>query len=370
MKLEKHLGLGRDTIGSNDEKNKKQGHSPSFEKIWNILKIIVWIICVYIIIRSFLFSGEGQPPSQNSKILGEKSVIINNIPQSALSIPAIVNSMQRNDSKEFETLLKLTQSLKMLMASLKLGETEETYEHPEPPKAKKLQKNLVEKLSDRELKKADETTHKNNTLDKETSQQVTDRPFAKGKTTESVLLQSKVPENQERNTSSEIRDSLGESFSTKTTIPFVDLTTRKDDTNVSTSTTDAHTTESIISSSTPFFYSSSSTSNFRKREEEGKEQSHITTEEQDVTAEVVGFHNNNDAAADNADDDEEKKSSKEAQQHELRKVDMPGFLNFLSTPTTTPTTAGDVFYKNQSENSTLIDYSDNSRGDGSQNLLN
>ncbi|KAF0138326.1 MAG: hypothetical protein FD122_3815, partial [Stygiobacter sp.] len=57
MKLKKHLGLGRNSTGSIDEKNKKEGRSLLFEKIWNILKIIVWIICVYIIIRSFLFSG-------------------------------------------------------------------------------------------------------------------------------------------------------------------------------------------------------------------------------------------------------------------------------------------------------------------------
>ncbi len=183
-------------------------------------------------------------------------------------MPAILNSMHRNDAQEFDSLLKLTKILKMLMASLKLGEAEDTSEHQEPPKAKKLKKNLLKKFSSRELKKADETSHKNNTLDKETTHPVTDRPFRKGKTTESVLLQSKVQENQERNISSEIRDSLSESFSTKTTSPVVDLPPSQEDTNISTTSTDAHTTKSIVSSSTPFFYSSSSTSYFRKREEE------------------------------------------------------------------------------------------------------
>ena len=121
MKLEKHLGLGKNSSGSIDEKNNKQGHARLFEKIWNILKIIVWIICVYIIIRSFLFSGDVQSPEQNSKILGEKSVIINNIAPSpaATALPPILNSQQRNGSQELDSLLKLTNSLKILLESLK-----------------------------------------------------------------------------------------------------------------------------------------------------------------------------------------------------------------------------------------------------------
>ena len=44
--------------------------------------------------------------------------------------------------------------------------------------------------------------------------------------------------------------------------------------------------------------------------------------------------------------------------------------SLATTTTTLTTTSGDVFFKNQSENSTLIEYSDNSRGGVSQNLLN
>ncbi len=122
MKLEKQLGLGRNTSGSIDEKNKKQDQSCLFVKIWNIVKIIIWIICVYIIIRSFLFSpSDGQSPVENSKILGEKSVIINNIPPST---GIVLNPIQRNETQDFESLLKLAISLQMLLASLKTDEEE------------------------------------------------------------------------------------------------------------------------------------------------------------------------------------------------------------------------------------------------------
>ena len=141
MKLEKHLGLGGNSSGSIEEKNKKQGHARLFEKIWNIVKIIVWIICVYIIIQSFLFSGDVQTPGQNSKILGEKSVIINNIPQPPGVVPAKQNSLQSNDSQDIESLLKLTHSLKILLATLEFGESEDdTPDHQEIPKREKVKK--------------------------------------------------------------------------------------------------------------------------------------------------------------------------------------------------------------------------------------
>jgi len=49
--------------------------------------------------------------------------------------------------------LKLTRSLKILLTSLELGEPEDPPEHQEPPKTEKLKKNLVEKLTDSEVKK-------------------------------------------------------------------------------------------------------------------------------------------------------------------------------------------------------------------------
>ena len=366
MKLEKHLGLGKNRIGSNDDKNKKQGHSPLFEKIWNILKIIVWIICAYIIIRSFIFSGESQPPIQNSKILGEKSVIINNIPQSAQSMPAILNSMQRNDSQEFDSLLKLTQSLKMLLANLKLDEVveeeeaeAETSEHQHPSIVEKIKENLNEKLPDGKLKKAAHTSPKYY-LKKETNPTLSDSQFGKGKTSDSILFQSNFRENNESNTSSEIPETLSERFAPKTKSSVVDFSSSRDDINVPTSTTYMRTTESIVSSSTAFF--TSSTSDFYKSgEEEGEQQSEIPTAWQHVTEkEVVVVHN------DVVEDNDTYKGGIAEQKSELGKVEMSGFLNFLSTPTSARSkTRADVFYKNETENSTLIgNYSDNSMDAG------
>ncbi len=56
---------------------------------------------------------------------------------------------------------------------------------------------------------------------------------------------------------------------------------------------------------------------------------------------------------DGGEDVEGQKGTK--QQLEFKKVGMPSFLKFLSTSTsTTP----NIFYKNQSDNSTIVDYSD------------
>ena len=198
MKLEKQLGLGRNTSGSIDEKNKKQDQSCLFVKIWNIVKIIIWIICVYIIIRSFLFSpSDGQSPVENSKILGEKSVIINNIPPST---GIVLNPIQRNETQDFESLLKLAISLQMLLASLKTDEEEvgvqrkeEIHEHPKPPKAEKLIKNQVDNLAIRETKKENLVNH-TTTFGKETTDLNIGKHFEKGKTTDATIFQNFVQE--------------------------------------------------------------------------------------------------------------------------------------------------------------------------------
>ena len=276
MKLEKHLGLGRNSSGSIDEKNKKQGQALLFEKIWNIIKIIVWIICVYILIRSFLFPGDGQTPSQNSKILGEKAVIINNIPQAMPD--AIQNSKQRNDSQEFESLVKLAQSLKILLENLELGEEEDTnVHHQELPKTGKLENSVVQKLADRELEKAFEARHKNKPLIGTPQPSVKDIAFGKGKATGSILLQRKVDENKHRNSSTEIADTLIDSVPLKTKKQNIDFPLTKNETNTTSGTPDADTTDLIVSSTTTSLVYSSSTRNLKRGEEGGEEHSDATT---------------------------------------------------------------------------------------------
>ena len=157
------------------------------------------------------------------------------------------------------------------------------------------------------------------------------------------------------------------------------MTSSKEEINIPSAAPEADTTESSVSSNTSFFYSNSSASNLQSEQEREEEQSDVTTgvpsfeiienelKLMDTEEQQGDFVFNNDG-----DDDEKKKGSKEELPQKLRKVGMPGFLNFLSTSNgpTARTTAAVFFYKNQTENSSLVDYSENSTSDDSKNIFN
>ena len=163
---------------------------------------------------------------------------------------------------------------------------------------------------------------------------------------------------------------------------MIDFTTSKDDISFPTSTTETHTSELIGITNTPVLYSrnissSSRSSSNLERDVGDEEQSDVSTMARGLemnenalhTSELLNItekHNvtkeeeeeeDDDAAVLDADNYKKGRKEQQQQHHELRKEDMVNFSNFISTQVAQPTTP-DIFYNNQSENSSLDDSSD------------
>ena len=307
LKLEKHLGIGKITNGTIEEKNKKQEHSLLFPQIWNIIKIIVWLICAYIIIRTFLISGDSRT-IQDSKIVGEKSDVINNNPFVPFpSTPAAFQPpVQRNDSKDLETLLKLTLSLKSLLTSLKLATDVElpVVKIEEVENLNKIK--ILKPVSNRNITKRNGTNHS--------------------------ITTSESDKSNSRPSESKITESL-HSFATDAFLP---------PSNSSSTTT----TTSIMEEEHSSNISDRGEQMLKNRER------NFTTQFFTRILNENGNEQEPDAQRDNVNFESVNEKTSKKQQHEFTKVEViDQFLNLLAA-------TQDFSYKNQSENTSVLEVTD------------